>query len=171
MPRWPATKTVLPFRSNGSFAMGGLTPGGQEIAGHHFLDELGERRLRLPAELVPRLAGIADQKIDLGRPEIDGIDANHGLAGFFVDAGFIDALAAPFDAAADFGERELDQFAHRMALAGRQHEIIGRIRLQNLVHALDIIPRMTPVPLGLEVPEKYRLLEAGLDARNPTAEL
>src|SRR5580765_5162947 len=51
MPRWPATKTVLLFSSNGVFAIGNLLPRDGQIARDHLLDELGERRLRLPAEL------------------------------------------------------------------------------------------------------------------------
>ncbi len=93
------------------------------------------------------------------------------LPDFAVDAGFVDALAAPFDAAADFGKRQFDEFAHRAGLAGRQHEIVGRIRLQDLVHALDIIPRMAPVALGLEIAEIERILETGLDAGDAARDL
>src|ERR1700756_4672322 len=124
MPRCPATKTVLPFSLNGGLAISDLQSGLAQIARHHFLHELRKARLRLPAELLPRLAGIADQKIDLGRTEIGGIDADDGLAGFFVDAGFLDALAAPLDVAADLGKRQLDELTNRAGLAGRQHEIV-----------------------------------------------
>src|SRR4051812_20642491 len=113
MPRWPATKTVLPFSSNGVLAIGDLPPRDGKIARDHLFHELGEWRLRLPAELLVRLAGIADQNIHFGRAEIHRVDANDGLAGFLVDPGFIDALAAPFDAAADFGKRQLDELADR----------------------------------------------------------
>src|SRR5260370_29119610 len=88
IPRCPATKTVLPFSSNGVFAIGNLPPRNRKIARHHFLDQLCETRLRLPAELLARLAGVADQQIDFGGAEIGRVDANHGLAGFAVDAGF-----------------------------------------------------------------------------------
>src|ERR1700753_269376 len=104
MPRWPATKTVLPLSSNGMLAICDLAFGILQIAGHHFLHQIGEARLRLPAKLLPRLAGIADQKVDFGRTEIGRIDAHHGLAGLDVDAGLLDARAAPLDGAADFGE-------------------------------------------------------------------
>src|ERR1700736_1786724 len=80
MPRCPATKTVLPFSSNGVFAIGNLPPGNRQIARHHFLNQLGKARLRLPAELLTRLGGVADQLIDLGRAEIRRIDADNGLA-------------------------------------------------------------------------------------------
>src|SRR6266478_8212048 len=61
IPLCPATKTVLPFRSNGVFAIGNLAPGDRKVARDHLLDEFGKARLRLPAELLARLAGIADQ--------------------------------------------------------------------------------------------------------------
>src|SRR5258708_39805818 len=143
MPRCPATKTCLPFSSTGVLAIGNLAGGNREIARHHFLDELRKARLRLPAELLARLAGVADQEVDFGRAEIYGIDANHRLAGFLVDAGLLDALAAPFDAAADFRTSHFGEFAHRAGFAGRHHEIIGPARLQYPLHPPTIIPGMT----------------------------
>src|SRR5882757_4439680 len=171
MPRWPATNTVLPFSSNGVVAIGGLPSGARQIARDHFLDQLGERRLRLPAELVARLAGIADQQIDFGRPEVDRIDANHGVAGLAVDPGLLDARAAPLDSAADFGKGQLDEFTHRTRLAGRQHEIAGSVRLQDQMHALDIVARMAPVALRLEIAEVKRLFETDLDAGDAAGDL
>src|SRR5436190_8778220 len=171
MPRWPATKTVLPFSSNGILAIGDLPPRDLEIGGHHLLDQGTKRGLRLPAEFFARLAGVADQKIDLGRPEIDGIDAHHRLAGAGFDAGLVDALAAPFDAAADLGKGEFNELTHRMRLAGCQHEIIRRIRLQDHVHAFDIIARVAPVALGFKIAEIERLLEAGFDACHAAGDL
>src|ERR1700676_556183 len=85
IPPCPATKTVLPFSSNGILAIGYLPPGDVEIACHHLLDELGEGRFRLPAELLARLAGVADQLVDLRGAEINRIDANECVAGFPVD--------------------------------------------------------------------------------------
>src|ERR1700722_11312223 len=108
IPPCPATKTVLPCSSNGVLAIGGLPPGDIEIARHHLLDQLGKRRFRLPTEHLARLAGVADQLIDLGGTEINRIDANERLAGFAVDAGLLDTLAAPFNVAAGFRERDLD---------------------------------------------------------------
>src|ERR1700704_4861707 len=72
MPRCPATKTVLPFSSNGVFAIGGLPPGGAKIARDHFLHQFDEGGFRFPAEFGARLGGVADQQIDLGGAEING---------------------------------------------------------------------------------------------------
>ena len=109
----------MPFSSNGRLAIGNLAPGLFEIGRNHLLDQLGKGRFWLPAKLLPRLAGVANQKIDFGRTEIHGIDAQDGLAGLAVDAGLINALAASFDAAADLGKRQFDEFSHRTGLAGR----------------------------------------------------
>src|SRR5260370_20964393 len=171
IPPWPATKTVLPFSSNGVLAMGNLPPGNRQIARHHFLDQLRKARLRLPAELLPRLAGVADQLVDLGGTKIRRIDANDGLARFLVDAGFFDTLAAPFDSPADLRECKFDAFAHRAGLARRQHEIVGRVRLQYPVHALDIIPGVAPVAFRPEISEIKRVFETGLDAGNAARDL
>src|SRR4051794_22859342 len=171
IPRWPATKTDLPFRSNGIFAIGNLPPGGRKIARHHFLDELREARLRLPAELLARLAGIADQEVDFGRTEIRRIDANDRFAGLPVDAGFRHALAAPRDASADFCESQLDEFTHRASLPGCQHEIARLIRLQYPIHALHIVPSMAPITFCLEVAEIKRVFQAGLDTGDRAGDL
>src|SRR6202790_2213275 len=171
IPPCPATKTALPFSSNGILAIGGLPPGYRQIARHHFLDQLREARLWLPAKLFAGLAGVADQEFDFGGAEIYRIDANQGLAGFPVDAGFLDTLAAPLDGAADFRKGMFDEFAHRTGLAGRQYKIVGRIRLQDAVHALDIVPGVTPVALGAEVAEIERVFKAGLDAGDAAGDL
>src|SRR5260370_7904663 len=97
IPPWPATKTVLPFSSNGGLAMGNLPPRNRKIARHHFLDRLRKARLRLPAELLPRLAGVADQFVDFGGTKIRRIDANDGLAGLPAHAGSFPTLPPPFD--------------------------------------------------------------------------
>src|ERR1700753_1645387 len=93
MPRWPATKTVLPLSSNGALAICCLLPRVRQIAGDHILDELTEARLRLPTEFLARLGRISDQQVDFGGTEIGRIDTYDRLAGFFIDAAFVDSLA------------------------------------------------------------------------------
>src|SRR4051794_14782977 len=171
IPRCPATKTVLPCSSNGVLAIGHLPPRDLEIAGHHLAHELRKAGLRLPAELLANLAGVADQEVDFGRPEIGRIDPHDGLAGLAIDADFFDALAAPFDGAANFRECQFDEFANRAGLSRRQHEIVGGVGLQDHMHALDIVPGMTPVALGFEVAEIECLVEPDLDARHPAGDL
>src|SRR3981081_2685787 len=61
--------------------------------------------------------------------------------------------------------------SHRAGLAGRQHEVVGRLRLQYSVHALDIIPGVPPIAFRPEVSEIERLFEAGLDTGNAARDL
>src|ERR1700739_2696852 len=171
IPLCPATRPFLPSSATGVLAIGDLPPRNREVSRYHLLDQLREARLRFPAELLARLAGVADQKIDFSGTEIHGIDGHHGLAGFCVDAGLLDALAAPFDAAADLREGEFDKLAHRAGFARRQHEILGLIRLQDHVHALDIISGMAPVAFRFEISEVERVFQTGLDAGDAARDL
>src|SRR5207247_10575546 len=103
----PGNEDLFAFSSNGVLAIGSLPPGDRQIARYHFPDKLRKTRLWLPAELLPRLAGVTDQLIDFGGAEIGRIDAHDGLAGFLVDAAFLDTRAAPLGAAADLRERHV----------------------------------------------------------------
>src|SRR5580704_18196059 len=97
MPRWPATKIRRPRSANsreGAFAVVALPPGSVatamalllepdrlEVGLHHLLHELLERHAMTPAQLVVRLARVADQGLDFGRTEIARIDFDEHLAG------------------------------------------------------------------------------------------
>ena len=65
--------------------------------------------------------------------------------------------------AADVGKGPLDEFAHRVRLAGRQHVIVGLVLLQDQPHAFDIVARMAPVALGVEIAEIKLVLQPELD--------
>src|SRR5439155_177822 len=75
-----------------------------------------------------------------------------------VDTLFVDTPPAPGNLAADLGEGELDELAHRVRLAGRQHVIIRHILLQDHPHPLDEVAGMAPVPLRIEITEMQRAL-------------
>src|SRR5690242_4178751 len=171
MPRWPATKTFLPFSSNGTLAIGRLALCLVEIGRDHLLHKLGKPCFGLPTKFLPRFAGVADQEVDLGRPEVCRIDPYHGLSGFCVDAALFNPLAAPPNRAADFAKGELHELADRARLAGGQHEIVGLVRLQDRVHALDIVAGMAPVALGFEIAEIDGVFQAELDAGDASGDL
>src|SRR5262245_27881014 len=104
----------------------------------------------LPAELFARLAGIANQDVDLGRPEVGRIDRDQDVAALAAMSLFIDPLAVPFDGTADIVEGQLDELAHGMGLARRQYVVVGPVLLQDPPHAVDIVARMAPVTLGVD---------------------
>ena len=72
----------------------------------------------------------------------------------FIDADLVEPLAAPFDGQPDVIEGDFHELAHRMGLAGGQHIIAGLVLPQHQPHALDIIPRVAPVALGVDIAEE-----------------
>src|SRR5580700_8606709 len=185
MPRWPATKTRRPARSNSGAVAAAAVAGGSvaaamalllepdriEVGLDHVSHELVERHAMPPAELVVRLARIADQGFDLGRAKIARIDLDEHMAGFLIQSFLVGAGAFPDDAAADAGERLFDEFAHRMRFACRQHKIVGIVLLHDPPHAFDIVAGMAPIALGIEVAEEQRRLLAELDGRHRAGDL
>src|ERR1700733_13909101 len=185
MPRWPATKTRRPRRSNsGAFAAWAVPPGSVaaamtlllepdrlEVGLHHLIHQLVERHAMPPAELVVRLARVSDQGLDFGRTEIARIDRDEHLAGFLIQSLLVGALTFPDDGAADTGERLFDELAHRMRFPGGEHIIVGLVLLHDPPHAFDIVAGVAPIALRVEIAEKQRRLQAELDGRHRTGDL
>src|SRR4029077_16327207 len=183
-PRWPATKTRRPRRANsGTFAASAapesivaamallLGPDRLEIGLDHVLHQFVERHAMPPAELVVRLARIADQGLDFGRTEVTRIDLDQHLSGFLIQSLLVGAGAFPDDGAADAGERLFDELAHRMRFASRQHVIVGLVLLPDPPHAFDIVAGVAPIAQGMEIAEKQRRLQAELDGRDRAGDL
>src|SRR5690349_467325 len=97
-----------------------------------------------PTELLMRFARIAQQLIDLSRPEVARVYAYDILAGLAADADFVASAPAPFDVAPDVFERKLHELAHRVHFARRQNKVTRRRLLQNPPHPIDVIARMSP---------------------------
>src|SRR3990167_11044506 len=128
----------------------------------HFCHELLEGRSVTPAQLGEGFRRIPQQQVDLRRAPIGRIKGHEYVARPVAAALLGLAGTAPFDAATDLAEGEVDEFAHRMGLAGGEDVVIGLLLLEDLPHSLDIVARMTPVPLGVEVAEIEPLLVAAL---------
>lgn len=97
----------------------------------HFPDQFREACARLPAQFAPRLAGVADQLIQLARAEITRIDPDQRAPAVRIDAGLIQPLALPAYINAGAGERSRDEIPHAAGLAGRQHIVAGLVPLQH----------------------------------------
>src|SRR6202035_2289403 len=112
-----------------SVAADTFAPDRIEIGINHLAHERVERDLVAPAELRARFGRIAAQYVDLGRPEIAGIDLDQRAPGAALQTFFVAARAVPFDAPTHMRERLFDEFTHRMGFARRQHIIVGRVLL------------------------------------------
>ena len=142
-----------------------------EIGLDHLADERVERDLVRPAELFARFGRIAQEDVDFGRPEIPRVDFDQDLAGPSMNALLLASAAAPYDLFADNRKGLFNQFPHRMGFTGRQHIIIGEGLLEHAPHALDIIPRMAPVALRIQIADIELVLKTQFDPRNPARDL
>src|ERR1700730_2589248 len=57
-----------------------------------------------------------------------------------------------------------------MGLTRREHIIIRLSLLQNLPHPLNIVPRMAPIALGIQIAKKECLLSTELNSGHRTAD-
>ena len=127
-------------------------------------------RWRQPS-LASALAGSPSKRSTSVGRRYAPIDRHQNPSGAPAAALLVVALAAPFDGLADVAEGELDEFAHGVRLAGRQHVVVGLVLLQDPPHALDIVAGVAPVALGVEIAEIERLLVAELDRRHRARDL
>lgn len=106
-----------------------------------------------PTHLVLRLRRVAEQQVDLGRPEVFGGDLDQDFSGLAAAPLFLDPGPMPFDLTADPGEGQFDEFPHGMGFAGREDIVLRRVLLQDLPHAADIVAGMSPIPAGVQIAE------------------
>ena len=105
----------------------------------------------IPAQLCFGLGGVAQQMLHLGGAEKSRINLHQHLAGGFVDAFFVDAIALSLEFDAGMVECQGAELAHGVILAGSHHKVIGLVLLQNEPHALHIVACIAPVATGIEV--------------------
>src|SRR5215467_4906750 len=174
MPRWPATKIRRPARGKRSAAGAAalmLLPHHLEIVHDHLGHQLAETHLVLPAELRPGLRRVPMKIVHFRGTEIARIDGHQHLAALGVDPLLLGSRATPGDLPADLGEGELDELAHRMGLPGRDDVVVGLLLLQHDPHGLDIVARMAPVTLRIEIAQIKPLLIALVDGGHGAADL
>ena len=54
---------------------------------------------------------------------------------------------------------------------GRKHEVVRLFVLDDLPHAFDVVPGVTPVAFGIQIAEIQNRLQSGIDARNGAGDL
>ena len=68
-------------------------------------------------------------------------------------------------------ERDVDQLADRVGLAGGHDVVVADRLLQHQPHRLDVVAREAPVALGVEVAEHQLVLQAERDPGHRLADL
>src|SRR3984957_13173513 len=110
IPLWPATQTRLhtsEYTAISRFFHDRGRLHHLEIGLDHLAREFAHTRSVPPSKLDLGLRRVADQQVDLGRPEIARIDFDQQLSGLRVEAFFSDAGAFPFQRDAGVGEGPL----------------------------------------------------------------
>ena len=131
---------------------------------HHFGDQFRKSHRVLPSQHLARLGRISQKRIHFRRAKVPAIDSDHNVAGSRVDANLVDAFALPTDRAAHSGKGQFHKLAYAVGFPGREN-IIARLRLlHDPPHPVHIIPGMTPVALGVKIPDIQRLLCAKMNA-------
>src|ERR1700674_2905344 len=144
-------------------ATGGLAANRDAGSLHHLPHKFIKPYLMMPTKLMACLAGIPNQDINLGRPKVSRIDLDQHLPARLVDALLVGRAASPDNRAAHTNKRLFDEFANRMALASGEHVVVGLVLLHDQPHAFDVVARVAPVALGVEVSEKKPVLQPMLD--------
>ena len=62
-------------------------------------------------------------------------------------------------------ESQLQEFAHRVALAGGDDEVVGLLLLHHQPHRLDVVAGEAPIAAPVQVAEAQLVLQAELDPR------
>ena len=83
----------------------------------------------------------------------------------------VDARARPGQVELQQLRAALHELAHAVLLAGRDHEVLRLLLLQHQPLHLDVVARMAPVALGVQVAEEELGLQAHLDARQAARDL
>ena len=117
-----------------------------KIGVDHFLDQFFKRCLRLPAKLGFGLGRVSQQAIDLGRSHKCFID--HDVVLSIQPSAFKGDIAHLLD---------------RSRAASGNKVIVRFVLLEHQPHRFDIVLRVAPIALGLQIPKRKLLGSAELN--------
>jgi len=103
--------------------------------------------VRTPVELPKRLGVVAEQQVDLRRPQVPLV--GHDVV----------AVIEPQPA-----EGQVTELADGHAFAGRNDVVVGLLLLKHQPHRPHVVAGKTPVTLRVEIAEVELVLQAELDA-------
>src|ERR671914_187270 len=146
-PTMPPPTTARSHSAGGAFGISARlllrysAPEEVEIGIDHQTNHLLKACARRPAELLTRLARVADQMLHLCGAEEARVDPD-----------------VVFGVEPHLVERDLHELANRVSLAGGDHEVVRLVLLQHEPHGLDVVPGVAPITLRFKVPERKLLL-------------
>ena len=93
----------------------------------------------------------AEERVDLGRPEVTRIDPDDGAAGIAVDGVLLEAGALPAQRHLELGGGACDEVAHRVLLTRRDDVILRCRLLQHQPLSADVVARVAPIAQRVEI--------------------
>src|SRR5258706_6016202 len=118
---------------------------------HIFLDhwphEFLEFHFRSPAQPLMGLAGVAQERLDLGGAEVAGVDLDQHSTALLLDADLVDSSSLPGNLQVDMRKRVLDKFAHRMRFARSKDKIVRLGLLKHQPHSSCIFLAGPPIAI------------------------
>ena len=97
------------------------------------------------------LGRVAEEELDLGGAVELGINPHPHLARGGILAHLVDALAFPGNRHTNVLKRQHHKLSHALEDIGGSHKVVGLGLLQHHPHHLDVVARMSPVTLGVNI--------------------
>ena len=124
----------------------------------------------LPAKFASGFRGVADETVYLRWAKILRIYFDEDPASRSLDAALGFAFALPHDLATSACKGLFNKFSHRVGFSGRQNVVVRLRLLQHKPHTFDVIARVSPVALRIEIAEiKLVLLAYVQSLRQPAS--
>src|SRR5262249_28974333 len=130
---------------------------------YHFSHQLGKTRARLPSKLFPYLCGIAEQRINFGRPKVSRIDGNDSFARFHIESFLVASRSRPAYLHSQFHGGRVDKISYRMLLACGNDEVVWMCLLQHQPDCLHVVSSMSPVALGVQIAQIQAVLQSQMN--------
>ena len=134
-----------------------------DIRSNHLLTHLTHCICWLPREICPCFCTISKEKIHLCRTEVLRIHLNKNFSCFFVIPLLINSCSLPIYLYTNFFETPVHKVTNCACLSSGNNIILGFILLEHTPHSINIILRMSPISLRIEVSEIELLLKSKTD--------
>mmetsp|Transcript_40 Transcript_40/g.69 ORF Transcript_40/g.69 Transcript_40/m.69 type:complete len:205 (-) Transcript_40:453-1067(-) len=148
-----------------------LSHGCLEVTLYHIPYQLFERNLGSPSQESLGLCWVTKQGIDFCWAEVSWIDLDNGFSSLLINSFLIHTGAFPADFDAELLAGKVDKFTNTVLLSSCNHIILWFILLEHEPLHLDVILRMPPISLRVEISQVQCVIQTSLDPRQTSCDL
>lgn len=142
-----------------------------DISLYHLCHHLCDRIFSSPAESCLCLGGITEEEVNLCRTKVSRIYLYEDSSCLSIVSLLFDSTSPPLYLCTDFSKCPLDKLPDTVGLTCRKDKVLGNILLKHEPHTPDIVLRMSPVTLRIEISYIKCFLQSEVDARDRTRNL